>query len=550
MEHSVVVLGGGVGGLSAAHELAERGFDVAVYEKRSKFGGKARSVDVPGSAVDGNKPLPGEHGFRFFPAFYRHCFDTMRRIPYGDNEAGVYDNLVETTRWMIARKGDSEVTVPVELPAYIEEWDAVLENMFGDPLEIPDDEKRFFMDRLLTFLTSCEERRREEYDELSWWDFIDAENKSEAYQRFYGIGVTRSLVAMQAEISSTRTIGRIYIQLLLGTAMPWLEVDRVLNGPTNDVWIDPWVEYLDQQGVTFHPDSTVEGLESVDGRITEVQVSVDGEAFPVAGDSYVAAVPVEVMTELLTDDIREAAPSMADIGRLQTAWMNGIMFYLDEDVPITHGHVIYQGAPWALTSVSQNQFWEDVDLSRYGNGEVDGILSVVISDWTTPGELVQKPAKECTAEEIKREVWAQLTNRLNDDDIAELSEDNIVTWFLDPDIEFHDDGPATNAEPLLINTVGSLAHRPAAPTEIPNLYLASDYVRTHTDLATMEAANEAARRAVNGILEATGSDKPRCEIWPLEEPDVFDPMKAYDQLRFNMGLPNRDPAPSVRVGRE
>ena len=47
----VAVLGGGVGGLSAAHELAERGFDVTVYERRDEFGGKARSMDVPGTAT-------------------------------------------------------------------------------------------------------------------------------------------------------------------------------------------------------------------------------------------------------------------------------------------------------------------------------------------------------------------------------------------------------------------------------------------------------------------------------------------------------------------
>ena len=41
-------------------------------------------------------------------------------------------------------------------------------------------------------------------------------------------------------------------------------------------------------------------------------------------------------------------------------------------------------------------------------------------------------------------------------------------------------------------------------TAIPNLFLASDYVQTFTDLATMEGANEAARRAVNGILERAG----------------------------------------------
>jgi uncharacterized protein with NAD-binding domain and iron-sulfur cluster len=43
---------------------------------------------------------------------------------------------------------------------------------------------------------------------------------------------------------------------------------------------------------------------------------------------------------------------------------------------------------------------------------------------------------------------------------------------------------------------------------IPNLFLASDYVRTHTDLATMEGANEAARRAVNGLLDAAQFDGP------------------------------------------
>lgn len=46
---------------------------------------KARSIGVPDTATEGGKPLPGEHGFRFFPSFYRHVFDTMRRIPDGDD---------------------------------------------------------------------------------------------------------------------------------------------------------------------------------------------------------------------------------------------------------------------------------------------------------------------------------------------------------------------------------------------------------------------------------------------------------------------------------
>ena len=65
MPQTVAILGGGVAGLSAAHELAERGFQVRVFERKAAMGGKARSIPVPDSAVQSRKPLPGEHGFRF-----------------------------------------------------------------------------------------------------------------------------------------------------------------------------------------------------------------------------------------------------------------------------------------------------------------------------------------------------------------------------------------------------------------------------------------------------------------------------------------------------
>jgi uncharacterized protein with NAD-binding domain and iron-sulfur cluster len=539
MSDNIVILGGGVAGLTAAHELVERGFDVELYEKRSIFGGKARSVDVPNSASEGRTPLPGEHGFRFFPAFYRHTFDTMRRIPYADNSEGVFGNLVATSESMIARKGGTEISIPIELPEIIDDWEEVLELLVGNPFGIPDEERAFFVDRLLTFLTACEERRTQEYENISWWEFTDAANKSEAYQQYFAIGVTRSLVAMQAEESSTRSVGRIYIQQLLGLAMPWLHVDSILDGPTNDVWIDPWVEYLDQHGVRFFPETTIEGISCIDGQIADISIVNSGSTSSISGELYVAALPVEILSELVTDELADAAPSLGDLDQLKTAWMNGIQFYLDTDVSIAESHVIYQGSPWALTSIAQHQFW-DVDLAEYGRGAVEGIISICISDWTTPGNTVEKPAKECTPEEIKREVWSQLTGWLNEDETKELQDATVVDWFLDPSIEFPAPNETTNADPLLINTVGSLQYRPEATTEIPNLFLASDYVRTNTDLASMEAANEAARRAVNGILDAVDSDSTRCDVWALDEPTVFEPLKAYDRLRFNMGLPHQE----------
>src|SRR5215207_4173919 len=94
---SVAVPGGGVGGLSTAHELAEQGFDVTVYEARAALDGNARSMPVPGSGTGGRADLPAEHGFRFFPGFYRHLPDTMTRIP-GAGGGAVADRLVDATR--------------------------------------------------------------------------------------------------------------------------------------------------------------------------------------------------------------------------------------------------------------------------------------------------------------------------------------------------------------------------------------------------------------------------------------------------------------------
>ena len=240
----------------------------------------------------------------------------------------------------------------------------------------------------------------------------------------------------------------------------------------------------------------------------------------------------------MTDDLKRAAPSLANLDKLKMRWMNGIQFYLSHDEPLVYGHTIYLDSPWALTSISQRQFWTHVDLSQFGNGNVGGILSVDVSDWEAPGVVYGKPAQECTAEEIKNEVWTQLKQHLNVGGATAIDDANLLTWFLDPDIEFPNPSTATNAEPLLINTAGSLQYRPEAQVELENFFVASDYVRTYTDIACMEAANEAARRAVNCLLAASGSTSTPAKLWPLEEPEFLKPLQEIDRIRFSLNLPH------------
>jgi hypothetical protein len=188
--------------------------------------------------------------------------------------------------------------------------------------------------------------------------------------------------------------------------------------------------------------------------------------------------------------------------------------------------------------VSQAQFWSDVDLSRFGDGNIRGLISVDISDWDTPG-LNGKPARECTRREIRDEVWDQLKRSLNVQGANVLEDEDLVHWYLDLDI---DPLFKADAEPLFVNFVDTWRLRPRAVTAIPNLFLASDYVQTFTDLATMEAANEAARRAVNGILEHSGSDAPP----PARTYGALVP-GANDRVRYRQGCPGTTPGSGSAV---
>src|SRR3954468_19243948 len=458
MTTRVAVLGGGVAGLTAAHELAERGFAVTVYEARDRLGGKARSLPRPGSATDGRRALPAEHGFRFFPGFYKHVPDTMRRI-------GVAGHLVGAERVLVAQAdGRDELMTTAHLPESLEDFALVTRFVLqaATSLGVPPEETAWFLERLLTLLTSCDERRLGQWELESWWVFVDAEHRSPAFRKFLADGLTRTLVAARAREMSARTGGAILLQLLLDLTRAGGRADRVLDGPTSEVWIDPWAARLAALGVQFRREAPVEGIQMAGGRVASVTAGGD----TVAADRYVAAVPVEVMRLLAGPELRAAEPRLTGLDSLVTRWMNGVMFYLRDDVPVVDGHAIYIDSEWALTSISQRQFWRGFDFGGVGDGSVGGVLSVDVSDWTPRSRRLGKIAMQCSRDEVLDEVWAQLQDHLED-----LDRSNVRRAFLDPAIEFPNPTQTANLEPLLVNTQGSWADRPDAVTRIPNLFL-------------------------------------------------------------------------------
>ena len=538
---SALIIGGGVAGLTAAHELILRGFTVDVYESRTTWGGKARSQLVAGTGTNGRKDLPGEHGFRFYPRFYTHVIDTMTRIP---KPAGgtVVDGLRATTESAIAlvdsdtwfRFYRRRVTKPYDVLEALE--------LFFQELDLDEGDVALFAAKILQFLTSCDARRLGEYEKISWWDFLEGDLYSPKFQRQLR-AVPRTMVAMDPKRGSARTVGTISMQLILDYADSGVNNDRTMGGPTSEMWFDPWITHLQALGVNFHSGSAIASLDLSGNTISGVNLTSGGTA---SADYYVLAVPLDIAAGLIAPQMGACDPVLQ---RLRTAnidglvsWMVGIQFFLYEDVPLVRGHTFYPDSPWALTTISQPQFWRDLGLfrKRYGDGDVGGLISVDISDWNTPGTLVPKIAKECTPAEISQEIWHQLKAALNGAHPGEdvLRDELLHSWHLDDDLDYSGGVPPQNSSRLLVHPPGSWALRPEAGTAIANLVIASDYVRTYTDLASMEGANEAARRAVNEILKRSSSTAAHVETWPLKEPARFDMWKALDARLYQHGKPH------------
>ncbi|MEO6473298.1 MAG: FAD-dependent oxidoreductase, partial [Aeromicrobium sp.] len=541
MSQTVAVLGGGISGLTAAHELAERGFDVTVYESR-QWGGKARSIEVPNSAQGGRLPLPGEHGFRIFFGFYENNPDTFRRIPFAGNANGVFDNLVGVPQLSFSRAGKRDIVLPVKVadpraytPTLIHE--TVLAALLQ--LNLPPDAAACFANRIVVFFSSCDARRHSDWDTMPWTTFIRTAKWPGDYSDILSEAWAHMLQASLAPATTTDFVGTILewiIYNLIGlnsTAPP----DRVLGGPTNEMLIKPWVKHLGTLGAKMQLGYSVTGLELAGGRISGAQVVGPKGPSRIQSDWYVCALPVERARQLWSNAILAAAPELKGTLALKTAWMNGIQLYLKRRAPVIRGHIACLNSPWMVSGVAQAQFWPTNFAQTYGDGQAQDCLSTVISDWNTPGLLYGKPACECTDQEIVDEIWAQFKQHLNDPSDTPLTDDLLLSYHVDPGLA-RVQGRLTSEDPLVLPSLGSWANRPEVGTKIPNLVLAGDYVRGDWQMANMEAANVSGRTAAKTVISRSGANTPPVTIHPRYRPPEWQVLKSLDATRLALHQPN------------
>jgi 15-cis-phytoene desaturase len=558
MPKTVIIAGAGVAGLSAAHELAKYPalFDVHVYEKNDHCGGKCASQDAPVKNVSGHHL--GEHGFRFFPWFYRHIAETLREIPLSG--VRVFDALEESNEAGIAVGGDV-YRVPRGTKSMLQiDFLKIMELTFNK-LKVSPADLVTLAAHYLKFHLSCHDRRNRVYEYLSWAEFLETSTPGKYAPHFARLmnSVPMMLVAMQASKGSARTLGNVGIQMLYDfDTASYDKVDPALQGPTSITWIEPWVTDLKAKGVKIDTGYELVGIDlapAVPFKPRHVQSvgfrDPSGTLVPidVSKAYFICAVPLDRVGALLTPALIAADPALASLDLLVNSatkpWGNmiGVQYYLDVDPTMLKGHVAYPESDWALTSISQAQYWRaggyvDPDLSKqFGIPNLKGVISVIACHWNVKSSVLNKTAQQCTEAEVKAEIWRQLVESAYPDPTkAPVPLDS----HLDENVTMPPpSGSFQNLTPLLIHPPGSYPMRPPAGLkQIDNLMLASDYVQTNTELATMEGANEAAKRAVSAIYDAELLTMPRPGIYELPEDSASDWIREFDCWLFAHGWPH------------
>jgi 15-cis-phytoene desaturase len=216
------------------------------------------------------------------------------------------------------------------------------------------------------------------------------------------------------------------------------------------------------------------------------------------------------------------------------------------------GHTYYPDSPWAITTVSQARRWLDRPDWEHG---YRGVLSIILGRWHQKGITVDKPAWECTPDEIAKEVWYQIRAGLGRSRRLPFP----VFWHLDENFHRQEDptpldekagkrvaGNWVDTYPYQIQGVGLWKKRPGNLKEgyaaDYGIVLAGTYMQTHTRVTSMEAANESARHAVNAILRDSDGIRPlvECDTFPIEERELPDlrAARALDAKLHARGLPH------------
>jgi uncharacterized protein with NAD-binding domain and iron-sulfur cluster len=461
-------------------------FKITILEKDPVYiGGKARSINYqPEWEKDTHNKfnfLPAEHGFRFFPGFYVNLFKVLKEIKISGKPGikNVFDYLTKTECYLLTIDpklidGTNNKREPAEIPVKTAFFD-----FFGSIMAIALQAKHLVTNltsegkvqiakSMSSFILSSRLREAVEYERISWTEYLDMSNTAYGtdYKYLLANGLTRNLAAAKAEKTSSRTGGTAFLKLIAEILSPTGTASRILTGPTNETWLIYWKAQLEEQGVKIVMGEQLKCIHNNKTEVTKLVTLSNGHKkeyisnnLPKKSDQetfdYVLlATPVEVTAGFLKQEIckcdnpkpdasiarlTDIDTSLRTIQQLKDSveWMSGLVFYLNEEIVLPHGHVNFMDSQWAITGIFQTPFWkEEFAIKNFGNGKIATVFSTIMSSWDNPNctdytkPYEKRKANEMMPDEVIQTAWNQIKNGLAyrvGEEYKQLTDDMLYT---------------------------------------------------------------------------------------------------------------------------
>jgi phytoene dehydrogenase-like protein len=441
---NVVVIGGGLAGMTAARQIAKRGAKVTLLERTERLGGKA------GSDVKGGRNV--EHGYHVFPKWYPN----VRAIL-----AETRTQLVDFDRYhyLTAGKFPDFVTVrgPSDLASLVHNvrhgilpwYQTVL--FLGSTLDLIS--RSLSEKRLLDRISQIGVMRdawfmTEEVAELNQENMLKAS----------------AIPAYDMSAMTAKKIGGYWMR----QASPFLSV---LPGDLQKTFIEPYAALVTGGAtpvdVRFRTEVT--GLDVASGRIAAARFG-PGPNDRIEADAFVLATPFEVARKLVDGQVFTLDPSLGNMHWLEAQPMASLHVRFKRKIErIPREHVFFHGGDYGLSFIDVAQIWQ--------NHPVPTELSFISSNFAPLRSLSSADATSVLMGEVAKYV--------------PFEPSDVDGTVLNPNVDV----------PLFINTIGAWPNRPTPRSAIKNLYLAGDHVQNAIDLACMEGAVSSALAAARCLLE-------------------------------------------------
>lgn len=290
-ERSALVIGGGIAGLSAALELAERGYAVVVREADSVLGGRLATRDLdPGLG----RTFRVEHGLHMWFDNYRTFADIRHRLGVNDMFRP-YDQVDFVFRNYLPERLESTPKLfPFNLAGIVDrspnlDWPDVFGSLgiFGDLLG-------FTMNNLY-----------ERLDDVTFLQWIERNRVSPAFRDVVFLPAAHVTLNRVTDLSAAEML---LFQHLYFTSQPFAFDRDVTTTDHATAVIDPWAARLRSLGVDVRTSAPVPGLRFESGRAVGVVDEVDRY------DWVVLATDVGGIQRVLRGSLADAASAPALAG--------------------------------------------------------------------------------------------------------------------------------------------------------------------------------------------------------------------------------------------